>query len=74
MGNRYRLVGLKNSELLAGLSELVQRSNAITAEAEGSPRTMYRMIVPEPFEVPPWRAERAKARIRSRSAQQAVDR
>jgi hypothetical protein len=32
MGNRYRLVGLKNSELLAGLSELVQRSNAITAE------------------------------------------
>jgi hypothetical protein len=32
MGNRYQLVGLKNSELLAGLSELVQRSNAITAE------------------------------------------
>src|SRR5450432_3626499 len=32
MGNIYRLVGLKNSELLAGLSELVQRSNAITAE------------------------------------------
>jgi hypothetical protein len=32
MGNLYRLVGLKNSELLAGLSELVQRSNAITAE------------------------------------------
>jgi hypothetical protein len=32
MGSRYRLVELKNSELLAGLSELVQRSNAITAE------------------------------------------
>src|SRR5450755_415186 len=32
MGNRYRLVGLKNSELLAELSELVQRSNAISAE------------------------------------------
>src|SRR5476651_1731273 len=32
MGNIYRLVGLKNSELLAGLSELVQRSNAISAE------------------------------------------
>jgi hypothetical protein len=32
MGNRYRLVELKNSELLAGLSELVRRSNAITAE------------------------------------------
>jgi hypothetical protein len=32
MGNCYRLVALKNSELLAGLSELVQRSNAITAE------------------------------------------
>src|SRR5450755_3948031 len=32
MGNRYRLVGLKNSELLAELSELVQRSHAITAE------------------------------------------
>src|SRR5450755_1647484 len=32
MGNIYRLVGLKNSELLAGLSELVQRSQEITAE------------------------------------------
>jgi hypothetical protein len=32
MGSRYRLVGLKNSELLAALSELVQQSNAITAE------------------------------------------
>ena len=32
MGHRYRLVGLKNSELLAGLSELVRRGNAITAE------------------------------------------
>jgi hypothetical protein len=30
MGNDYRLVGVKNSELLAGLSELVQRGNEIT--------------------------------------------
>jgi hypothetical protein len=33
MGHRYRLAGLKNSDLLAGLSALVQQSNAITAEA-----------------------------------------
>src|SRR6187431_1105900 len=31
MGNRYRLVELENSELLAGLSELVQQSNVLTA-------------------------------------------
>ena len=32
MGNRYRLVELGNSELLAGLSELVQQSNVLTAQ------------------------------------------
>jgi len=31
MGNRYRLVELENSELLAGLSELVRQSNVLTA-------------------------------------------
>src|SRR6187549_1255859 len=31
MGNRYRLVELGNSELLAGLSALVQQSNMLTA-------------------------------------------
>jgi hypothetical protein len=32
MSNQYRLVELGNSELLAGLSELVQQSNALTAQ------------------------------------------
>src|SRR5450432_59344 len=32
MGNIYRLVELENSELLAGLTALVQRSQQITAE------------------------------------------
>jgi hypothetical protein len=32
MRERYRLVGLKNSELLAGLSDLVRRSNELTGE------------------------------------------
>ena len=32
MGNQYRLVGMGNSELLAGLSKLVQQSNAITGQ------------------------------------------
>ncbi|HKO49232.1 MAG TPA: HNH endonuclease signature motif containing protein [Polyangiaceae bacterium] len=32
MGNQYRLVGLGNSQLLAGLSELVRQSNALTAQ------------------------------------------
>ena len=32
MGNRYRLVELGNSELLAGLSELVRQSNVLTAQ------------------------------------------
>src|SRR6187431_3090312 len=31
MRNRYRLVELGNTELLAGLSELVQQSNVLTA-------------------------------------------
>ena len=32
MSNQYRLVGLGNSELLAGLSELVRRGNELTAQ------------------------------------------
>ena len=32
MSNQYRLVGLGNSELLAGLSELAQQSNVLTAQ------------------------------------------
>src|SRR3954469_4742085 len=32
MSNQYRLVDLGNSELLAGLSELVRQSNALTAQ------------------------------------------
>src|SRR6187399_866645 len=32
MSNQYRLVGLGNSELLAGLSELTQQSNVLTAQ------------------------------------------
>src|SRR6187399_3351972 len=32
MSNQYRLVGLGNSELLAGLAELVQQSNVLTAQ------------------------------------------
>src|SRR5450631_3809612 len=32
MSNRYRLVGVKNAQLLAGLSRLVQRGNELTAE------------------------------------------
>ena len=32
MGNRYRLVELENSELLAGLSELVQQSNVLIGQ------------------------------------------
>ena len=32
MSNRYRLVGLKNSELVAGLSDLVGRSNELTGD------------------------------------------
>src|SRR6266404_3130576 len=32
MSNQYRLGELKNSELLAGLSDLVRRSNALTSE------------------------------------------
>ncbi len=31
MSNPYRLLALGNSELLSGLSELVQQSNALTA-------------------------------------------
>jgi len=31
MGNRYRLLGMGNSELLAGLSELIRQSNALSA-------------------------------------------
>jgi len=36
MSNRYRLVGVRNAELVAGLVQLVQRGNQLTAEAEGS--------------------------------------
>src|SRR6187551_1290663 len=32
MSNQYRLVGLGNSELLAGLSELARQSNVLTAQ------------------------------------------
>jgi len=32
MSTRYQLLGLKNSELLAGLSDLVRRSNQLTGE------------------------------------------
>jgi hypothetical protein len=32
MSNRYRLLSVKNAELLAGLSQLVQRGNELTAE------------------------------------------
>ena len=32
MSNRYRLVGVGNAELVAGLSKLVQQSNALTAQ------------------------------------------
>ena len=32
MSNQYRLVGLGNSELLAGLSELARQSNALIAQ------------------------------------------
>src|SRR3954463_14785791 len=32
MGDQYRLVGLGNSELLAGLSALVQQSNVLTGQ------------------------------------------
>jgi hypothetical protein len=32
MRERYRLVGLQNSELLAGLSDLVRRSNELTGD------------------------------------------
>src|SRR6187551_2711202 len=32
MSNQYRLVGLENSELLAGLSELARQSNVLTAQ------------------------------------------
>ncbi|HKO47003.1 MAG TPA: hypothetical protein VJV79_04730, partial [Polyangiaceae bacterium] len=32
MGDQYRLVGLGNSQLLAGLSELVRQSNGLTAQ------------------------------------------
>src|SRR6187401_2432413 len=32
MSNQYRLVGLGNSELLAGLSELVRQSDALAAQ------------------------------------------
>src|SRR3954469_17943009 len=32
MGNRYQLLGLENSELLARLSELVRQSNDLTAQ------------------------------------------
>jgi len=32
MNNQYRLVGLGNSELLAGLSELARQSNALIAQ------------------------------------------
>jgi hypothetical protein len=32
MSNQYRLVGLGNSELLAGLSALVQQSNTLTGQ------------------------------------------
>ena len=32
MGDQYRLLGLGNSELLAGLSSLVQQGNALTAQ------------------------------------------
>src|SRR6187431_3012704 len=32
MSNQYRLVELENSELLAGLAELVQQSNVLTAQ------------------------------------------
>ncbi|HWZ90098.1 MAG TPA: hypothetical protein VNW92_14645 [Polyangiaceae bacterium] len=32
MRERYRLVGLQNSELLAGLSDLVRRGNELTGD------------------------------------------
>jgi len=32
MSDQYRLVGLGNSQLLAGLSELVQQSNVLTGQ------------------------------------------
>ena len=32
MSNQYRLVGLGDSELLAGLSELTRQSNVLTAQ------------------------------------------
>jgi hypothetical protein len=32
MGNRFRLLSVKNAELLVGLSQLVQRGNELTAE------------------------------------------
>src|SRR5450432_1117751 len=32
MSNRFRLVGVENTELLAGLSQLVRRGNELTAE------------------------------------------
>jgi hypothetical protein len=32
MSNRFRLLGVKNAELLAGLSQLVRRGNELTAE------------------------------------------
>jgi len=32
MSNRFRLLGVENTELLAGLSQLVQRGNELTAE------------------------------------------
>jgi len=32
MSNQYRLVDVGNSQLLAGLSELVQQSNGLTAQ------------------------------------------
>jgi hypothetical protein len=32
MSNRFRLLSVKNAELLAGLSQLVQRGNELTAE------------------------------------------
>ncbi|HEY3668736.1 MAG TPA: hypothetical protein VGL19_22215, partial [Polyangiaceae bacterium] len=32
MSNRFGLLGVKNAELLTGLSQLVQRGNELTAE------------------------------------------
>ncbi|HEX7452506.1 MAG TPA: hypothetical protein VF294_09490, partial [Polyangiaceae bacterium] len=32
MSNRFRLLGVQNTELLAGLSQLVQRGNELTGD------------------------------------------